>query len=61
MALEHLSGQIYDYKIRMCCFSTKNPALRSKSKDCLARNYNYVSVCLPADFWFSGQIEEKIK
>ena len=38
----------------MCCFSAKHPALRSKSKDCLARNQNYVSVCLSADFWFSG-------
>ena len=37
------SGQTKDYKIGMCCFSTKHAALRSKSKDWLARNQNNVS------------------
>ena len=32
-----------DYKIGICCFSTKRAALRSKSKDWLARNQNNVS------------------
>ena len=31
-------GQNKDYKIGICCFSAKNAALRSKSKDWLARN-----------------------
>jgi len=36
-------GQTKDCKIGICCFSTKNAALRSKSKDWLARNQNNVS------------------
>ena len=32
-----------DYKIGICCFSAKHAALRSKSKDWLARNQNNVS------------------
>ena len=28
---EHRSGQTKDYKIGMCCFSTKHVALRKKS------------------------------
>jgi hypothetical protein len=32
-----------DYKIGICCFSAKHAALRSKSKDGLARNQDYVS------------------
>ena len=36
-------GQTKDYKICICCFSTKHPALRRKSKDWLARNQNNVS------------------
>jgi IS1 family transposase len=31
------SGQTIDYKIGMCCFSTKHATLRIKSKDSLAR------------------------
>jgi len=30
-------GQIKDYRIGICCFSTKHTALRSKNKDWLAR------------------------
>ena len=30
-------GQIKDYKIVICCFSTKHAALRRKNKHCLAR------------------------
>ena len=37
------SGQTKDYKIGICCFSTKPTALRWKSKDWLARNQNNVS------------------
>ena len=37
------SGQTKDYKIGICCFSTKQAALRRKSKDWLARNQNNVS------------------
>ena len=40
---EPWSGQIKDYKIGICCFSAKNAALRSKSKDWLARNKDNVS------------------
>ena len=34
-------GQVY--KIGICCFSAKHAALKSKSKDWLARNQNNVS------------------
>jgi hypothetical protein len=34
---EHRSGQTKDYKIGICCFSSKHAALRRKSKDWLAR------------------------
>jgi len=37
------SGRTKDYKIGICCFSTKQTAVRSKSKDLLARNQNNVS------------------
>ena len=46
-AVDHLfksrSGQTKDYKISMCCFSTKHAALRTKSKDWLAQNQDNVS------------------
>ena len=32
-----------EYRIGICCFSSKNAALRGKSKDWLARNQNNVS------------------
>ena len=34
---------VKDYKIDMCCFSTKHVALRRKSKDWLTQNQNNVS------------------
>jgi hypothetical protein len=37
------SGQTKDYTIGICCFSARHEALRSKSKDWLARNQNNVS------------------
>ena len=37
------SGQTKNYEIGICCFSTKHVALRSKSKDWLARNQDNVS------------------
>ena len=40
---EPRSGQTKDYKIGICCFSDKHAALRSKSKDWLARYQNNVS------------------
>ena len=40
---EPRSDQTKDYNISICCFSTKNAALMSKSKDWLARNQNDVS------------------
>jgi hypothetical protein len=40
---EPRSGQTKDYKIGICCFSTKHAALRRKSKDWLARNQDDVS------------------
>jgi hypothetical protein len=36
------SGQTKDYKISICCFSTKHAALRRKSKDWLALNHENV-------------------
>ena len=42
---EPRSGQIKDYKNGICCFSAKHAALRSKSKDWVARNQNNVSEC----------------
>ena len=44
---EPRSGHTKDYKhdkIGICCFSAKQVALRSKSKDGLARNRDNVSV-----------------
>jgi hypothetical protein len=35
--------QTKDYEIGICCFSAKDAALRSKSKDWFARNQNNVS------------------
>ena len=40
LGFEPRSGQSKDYKIGICCFSAKYEALRSKSKDWLARNQN---------------------
>ena len=37
------SSQTEDYNIGICCFSSKHAALRSKSKDRLARNQDNVS------------------
>ena len=55
---EPRSGQTKDYRISSCCFSAKHAALRSKSKDWLARKQNNVSecpstTCLSADCCFS--------
>jgi hypothetical protein len=41
--LKPRSGQTKDYKIDICCFSTKHVALRSKNKDWLAQNQNVMS------------------
>jgi hypothetical protein len=38
------SGQTIDYKIGICYFSAKHPALRRKSKYWLAWNQNNVSL-----------------
>ena len=35
---EPWSGQIKDYDIGVCCFSTKHASFKRKSKDWLARN-----------------------
>jgi len=40
---ESRSGQTKDYKTGICCFSAKHAALRTKSKDWLARNQDNVS------------------
>ena len=40
---EPQSDQSTEYKIGVCCFSLKHAALKSKSKDWLARNQNNVS------------------
>ena len=39
---EPRSGQTKDYKIGICCFSTKHAALRRKSKDWLTQNQDNV-------------------
>ena len=40
---ETRAGQTNDYKIGLCCFSSKHTALRRKSKDWLVRNQDNVS------------------
>jgi hypothetical protein len=40
---ESRSGQTKDYKIGICCFSTKHAALKGKSKNWLAQNQYNVS------------------
>ena len=50
---EPRSGQTNDYKIGICCFSTKHVVLRRKGKDWLARNQDNVSsgaTCLPTHY-----------
>jgi hypothetical protein len=42
-SFEPRSDQTKDYKIGICCFSTKHAALRRKSKVWLARNQDNVS------------------
>ena len=42
---EPRSCQSNDYKIGICCFSTKHAALRKKSKDWLSRNQDNVFEC----------------
>ena len=53
---EPRSGQIKDYKIDICFFSSKHAALRREreSKDWLARDQN------PADCCFSGWLAIRI-
>jgi hypothetical protein len=41
--LEPQSGQSKDYKIVICCFSSRHAALRRRSKDWLYRNHDNVS------------------
>ena len=45
VVIETQSLQTKDYKTGICCFSAKNAALRSKSKDWLAWNHDNVSKC----------------
>ena len=40
---EPRSGQTKDYKIGICCFTSKHAALRRKIKDWLAGNHDNVS------------------
>ena len=40
---EPRSGKTKDYKIGICCFSTKQTALKRKSKDFLAQDQDDVS------------------
>ena len=41
--LEPQSGQTRNYRIGICCFSSKHALLSRKSKDCLVRNQDNVS------------------
>ena len=43
LAIEPRLCQTKDYKICICCFSARHAALRSKSKNWLARNQNNMS------------------
>ena len=43
LGFDPLRGQTKDIKIDICCFSAKNTAFRSKSKDWLAKSQNNVS------------------
>ena len=43
---EPWSGQTKNYKIGICCFSTKHSALRSKNKDLLAWNHENAELAL---------------
>jgi hypothetical protein len=51
------SGQTKDYKIGICCFSTKHAALRRKSKDWLTRNRDNVSKCGELLFQWASTIK----
>jgi hypothetical protein len=54
--LEDRLGQTKDYKIGICCFSTKHAALRRKSKDWLGGIRIMCSsgaTCVSADCYFS--------
>ena len=42
---EPLSSQTKDYKIGICCHSTKHTALRRKSKNWLVRNQDNALEC----------------
>ena len=42
---EPRSSRTKDYKIGICCFSTKHTALEKKRKDWLAQNQDNVSEC----------------
>ena len=48
--IEGMSGLTKDYKVDICCFSAKHAALRSKTKDWLARNMNNVSEWINMSF-----------
>ena len=41
--IEHQSGQTKDYKIGICCLSTKHAALRRKNKDWFVRTQDNAS------------------
>jgi hypothetical protein len=43
LGFEPQSGQTEDYKFGICCFSTKNAALRRKRKDWFTQNQDNVS------------------
>ena len=45
------SGQTKHYKIGICCFFTKQAALRTKSKDWLAQNQE---MCPNVATWLNG-------
>ena len=39
-AIDPLSSQTQDYKISICCFSSKHTALMSKKKDWLVHDFD---------------------
>jgi len=57
IGFEHWLGQTKDYEIGICCLSANHEALRSKSKDWLARNQDNVAEWSRQSFRWASTIE----
>ena len=58
---ESRSDQTKDYKIGICCFSTKHTALRRNSKEWLARNQDKVSKSAVCFFQWASTIQIQLR